>query len=103
MVAEYLCPRCKSNRVKAFYPDIECLACGWSESLIDYPISFNEHRRLCREFARPDPGSNELPEHTLSSLDERILALENAEPFEKPKVEVAQHYDKPRLSGGVRL
>jgi hypothetical protein len=100
-MAQYQCPKCKSNRVKASYPDIKCLACGWSESLIDYPLSFNEHRRLCREFGKTDPGSDEPPEHNLSELHERILALENAQ-AERPELE-SWSEPKPRLSGGVRL
>ena len=98
-----ICPRCKSNRVKEGYPEIICFACGWSEPLLDFPISFNEHRHYSLEYGGHDPGPCELPEHDLDELHERILALENAQPFEKPKVVVGQHYDKPRLSGGVKL
>ena len=34
-----VCPYCGSNKVKINYPEITCLSCGYSEPLIDYPVS----------------------------------------------------------------
>jgi len=62
MTDKYQCPKCKSNRIKIGYPDIQCLACGWSEALIDFPISWSWHRYYCREYGAPDPGPCEPPE-----------------------------------------
>ena len=100
-MSEYRCPKCSSHRVKVSYPDIECLSCGWSEPLIDFPISFNEHRRNCLEFCRPDPGSDIPPEHCLSELHERILTLEDIQPFEKPGTDLPRRERKPRAEGVV--
>ena len=75
-VASYFCPRCKSNKVGVGYPDISCPSCGWSEPLIDFPISWGFHRAYCLEFGLPDPGPCEPPEHTLDELGERLKALE---------------------------
>ena len=102
-MSNFTCPKCRSHRVKASYPDIECLACGWSEPLIDYPISFNEHRRLCSEFGRLDPGPDEPAAHnlTLTELHERILTLEIAQ-SEKPQVDRPRSERKSKAEG-VRL
>ena len=101
MVLEYQCPQCKSKRVKSGYPDIECLACGWSEPLIDFPISWDWHRHYCREYGLPDPGPLEPPEHSIEELYERVLVLE--QPTEKPHLEVDRSHQKPKLARGVRL
>ena len=74
-MADLVCSKCHSHRVKVSYPDIECLACGYSEPLVDYPVSWNCHRNYCHEFGSPDPGC-ELPEHSIDELHERISALE---------------------------
>jgi len=101
----YQCPKCHSNRVKVGYPDIECLACGWSEPLIDFPISWDFHRSLCLEYGLPDPGPCEPPEHDVEELHKRISALEeNVQPYEKLKYLPQKHEKpKPKLAGGVRL
>ena len=49
------CPHCGSCRVRIDYPECSCLSCGWSEPLLDYPISHREHRVYCRAFNQPDP------------------------------------------------
>lgn len=97
-----VCPKCHSLRVKVFYPDIECLDCGWSEPLVDFPVSWNEHRRLCLEFGKPDPGIDIPPRHTVEELHERLAALEESAQAEKPELE-SRSEPKPRLSGGVKL
>jgi hypothetical protein len=75
----YQCPKCKSNRTKIGYPDIQCLACGWSEPLIDFPISWDWHRRYCVEYGLPDPGPCEPPEHPeLKAIEERLENIEQA-------------------------
>ena len=104
MANEYQCPKCKSNRVKISYPDIECLNCHYSEPLVDYPISWDWHRSLCVEYGLPDPGPCEPPEHNVEELHERILALE-----ERPQITARVYTPKPhekpepRLHGGVKL
>ena len=77
-MSQYQCPQCKSNRVRVCYPDIQCLDCGWSEPLIDFPISWDCHRAYCVEYGRPDPGPYEVeqPEGN-GKLDERVTAIEN--------------------------
>lgn len=72
----FSCPRCKLSRVVIGYPDIKCGACGWSEPLIDFPISWDWHRHYCREYGVPDPGPLERPEHTLEEVNERLKLLE---------------------------
>ena len=62
-MADLVCPKCHSLRVKMSYPDIECLTCGFSESLVDYPVSWNFHRYYSWAFGLPDPGPCE-PEHS---------------------------------------
>ena len=100
----YICPQCRSNKVKISYPCIECLACGWSEPLIDYPISWDWHRYYCREYGQPDPGPCEPPEHSIEELHERVLALEERpQLIEKPRLEVDRPHEKPELAAGVRL
>jgi len=78
MTDKYQCPKCKSNRIKTGYLDIQCLACGWSEPLIDYPISWEWHRHYCRDYGLPDPGPCEPPEHPeLKAIEERLEQLED--------------------------
>lgn len=104
MTDKYRCPQCQSIRVKIGYPDIECLACGWSEPLIDFPISWDWHRHYCREFGQSDPGSCEPPEHSIEELHEKVLALEErSQLIEKPRLQVYRPHNKPKLHGGVRL
>ena len=77
MAEQYQCPKCKSSRIKIGYPDIQCLACGWSEPLIDFPISWDWHRHYCREYGLPDPGPCEPPEHPeLKAIEERLEQIE---------------------------
>lgn len=76
-VEGYYCFRCSSDRVRIYYPDIQCLSCGWSEPLLDFPVSWSFHRHYAREFGMSDPGPCELPEHTVGELHERLEALEN--------------------------
>jgi len=79
MAEQYQCPKCKSNRIKIGYPDIQCLACGWTEPLIDFPISWDWHRHYCREYGLPDPGPCEPPEHPeLKAIEERLENIEQA-------------------------
>ena len=52
------CPRCWSTSVAIGYPYIICKHCGYSEPLIDYPISYSIHRSLCQQYGLPDPGSD---------------------------------------------
>ena len=104
MAPEYQCPQCHSTRVKIGYPDIECLACGWSEPLVDFPISYDCHRSLCLDYGLPDPGPLEPPEHSIEELYERILALEESpQLIEKSGLEVDRPHQKPKLARGVRL
>ena len=100
----YQCPKCRSDKVKAGYPLIGCLACGYSEPRFDFPISYNWHRGLCLEYGKPDPGPCEPLEHSIEELHERILVLEeSSQPFYEPQFEVNQPHKKPKLAGGVRL
>jgi len=103
MADEYQCPKCHSNRVKIGYPDMECLTCGWSGPLIDFPISWDWHRHYCREYGQPDPGFCEPPEHSIEELHERLAVLE--ESSEKSRLAINQPHDKPepKLTRGVRL
>jgi len=105
MANEYQCPKCRSHKIRIRYPDIKCLSCGWSEPLTDYPISWSEHRSLCVEYGRPDPGPLEPPEHDLEELHERVLALEERpQPTGKPGRETTPPKEtEPRLYGGVSL
>ena len=73
----YVCPKCKSGRVQIGYPDIQCPSCGWSEPLIDFPISWDWHRYYCQEYGLPDPDPCEAPEHNVAELHDRLLSLEN--------------------------
>lgn len=98
MTLDLECPQCGSKRVKVCYPHIDCLSCGWSEPLIDFPISFGSHRSLCMEFGQPDPGPRNPPKHSVEELHRRVLALE-----ESPRLEVERSHKKPKLAGGVRL
>lgn len=72
----YKCPKCASNRVRVGYPEIQCLACGLAEPLIDFPITWDFHRHYCREYGLPDPGPCEPSEHTVDELSERLQILE---------------------------
>ena len=63
MIYEYRCPRCDSNRIKVGYPNYECLACGYTEPLSDFPISWDVHRSLSISLQGYDPGPCEPPEH----------------------------------------
>ncbi len=72
----YRCPQCGSSRIGTGYPDIECHACGWSEPLIDFPISWDWHRYYCREYGLPDPGPCEPLEYTLGELHARLASIE---------------------------
>ena len=44
------CPRCYSTEVMIGYPDIKCLNCGLEEPLLDFPISYDFHLALTKEF-----------------------------------------------------
>lgn len=44
------CPKCGNTKVRVGYPEITCMACGHSEPLVDYPISYREHRAYCYNF-----------------------------------------------------
>jgi hypothetical protein len=71
------CPKCKSARVVQGYPDIRCLACGWSEPLIDFPVSWDWHRHYSIYYSGVDPGPNEPPEHPeLKAIEERLENIE---------------------------
>ena len=67
------CPKCGSNRVRISYPEITCLACSWSEPLLDYPISYREHQAYCRAFNQPDPLPIQSPRTT--QTDDRVSKL----------------------------
>ena len=56
MTKGFQCPKCKSSKVRERYPNIKCLSCGYSQDLIDFPISWNMHRHYSQEYGRPDPG-----------------------------------------------
>jgi len=59
------------------YPNIECRACGWSEPLIDFPISWDWHRHYCVEYGLPDPGPCEPAERPeLKAIEERLESVE---------------------------
>ena len=49
------CPKCGSNKIRVQYPDISCIACGYDDSLMDFPISHEHHRALCFEYNRSVP------------------------------------------------
>lgn len=44
------CPRCFSTKFVIGYPYMECRHCGYSEPLIDFPISHYYHLALTQEF-----------------------------------------------------
>lgn len=94
------CPKCKSNRVRVRYPDIECLSCLWSEPLHDYPISWDWHRGLCYEFGLPDPGPSKISGDTLqmAEVQNRLAALEEAvlkpSPAELRQYKLKRIYDE---------
>ncbi len=52
----YQCPKCNSTKIRVGYPRIECLGCHHSESLIDFPISWDFHRALAVDAGQVDPG-----------------------------------------------
>ena len=81
----YRCPKCHSPAVRALYPEVVCLNCGFSEGLVDFPISWNEHRRNCLEFGQHDPGPYKPLEHDQDELEQRISELEKASALSKPK------------------
>jgi len=70
------CPKCKSAKVAQGYPDIRCLACGWSEPLIDFPVLWGWHRHYSIYYSGVDPGPNESPEHSIQELHDRLAAVE---------------------------
>ena len=74
---DYCCPECGAPGLRIDYPDIRCFACGWSEPLIDFPISWDWHRHYCVEYGLPDPGPCEPPEHPeLKAIEERLESIE---------------------------
>jgi hypothetical protein len=98
MASEYQCPRCKSDRVLVNYSIIECHSCGWSESLIDYPISWSMHRSLCRIYGTVDPGP--VDSSPLESIEVEKQPVERHP--QKVRYEVPPPV-QPRLHGGVSL
>lgn len=72
----YTCPKCGSNRITIGYPDIRCFSCGYSEPLIDFPMSWNCHRQYAFYYGGHDLGPNEPPERTLDELHESLKVLE---------------------------
>lgn len=72
----YTCPKCGSNRITIGYPDIRCFSCGYLQPLIDFPISWDWHRKYCREYGLPDPGRCEPPKHTVEELHNRLPNIE---------------------------
>jgi len=46
--------------------------------LYDYPMSWDNWRRLCVYYGDPDPGPCEPPEHSVDELHERLAALEES-------------------------
>lgn len=114
MTAGYQCPRCGSKRVSIGYPNMHCFDCGNTEPLVDYPISWDTHRRYCREYGVLDPGPNEPPEHTVEELYERLAALEEqfqlldtVDQPEKPEHQVDRSLIESgqvkRFTGGITL
>jgi len=56
------CPKCHSPKVQVDCLDITCLGCGYSEPLMDFPISHEHYRGLCCQSGRPvPPHINEPP------------------------------------------
>ena len=53
---DYRCPECQSSSVSVSYPYISCRSCGYSEPLIDFPISHDFHRAMMVYHYHPDPG-----------------------------------------------
>lgn len=70
------CPKCGSPGIRLGYPDMYCLRCGWSEPLIDFPISWDWHRFYAIQAGLPDPGPDEPTESDLTRLEERMEILE---------------------------
>ena len=66
----YECPECKSSKVKIGYPNITCMYCGYSEPLIDFPISYDYHRALNLEIngtnIEPCYPKNQEPEPVIN-------------------------------------
>ncbi len=83
MADEYRCPHCKSSRVRIRYPEIVCLDCRYSDTLIDYPVSWDYHRALCVENGRSDPGpcypARDSIEVRLEKLENRIETISEEE------------------------
>ena len=75
-MASHACPKCGSSRVKNGYPDIECLACGYRQPLVDFPISWDWHRYYCQEGGAPDPGPNQPLKPLTGDIEQRLEGLE---------------------------
>lgn len=92
-----LCPKCKSENVHVEYPGLRCYACGHSDELVDYPVSWDTHRFYAYTMKGRDPGPN-LPEE--SPADEAVVSP-------KPKYQVPQSRPvapfKPASKGTVDL
>ena len=70
------CPKCGSPRVRIDYPEITCMACGWSEPLIDYPISYREHRVYCNNFGQMDLPA-EVPREPVQGIETRMDKIQS--------------------------
>jgi len=86
MSNDYQCPECGSSLIDISYPNITCLACHRSESLIDYSVSWNTHRANCLYYHRPDPGPSEpLPTAPLpKEIDDRLAKIEERLDSQRP-------------------
>jgi len=99
MDKQYQCPKCKSNRIKNCYPNIECLKCSYSEPLIDFPVAWQWHRHYCQEYGLPDPGPDTPPgQQQLNVIEERLEniehALSNITPDDLRQLKIKHIYDE---------
>ena len=76
--------------------------CRWQDQY-DYPMSWTFWRAAAWDNTGRDIGLNVPPQHTIAELNERMVALEEAQ-SEKPQADwPRRERSNPKLSGGVRL
>ncbi len=95
----YRCPRCLSVDISIDYPNIFCLSCHYSETLIDFPISYDVHRSLCQYHGWHDPGSCELPPQPqpIQIIERvRVLRPEDQAAINHLEKRLNEHLDKSK-------